>query len=127
MGSPYRKAMWRRDCNSFNFSNESYAAGWLFGCGCVLPYNTKQAAEFYERAVSQGHLEAHVTLGACYFLGRGVDKNEAKAVELYRAAADKGESEAIHALALKASSGNARAPQQSAQDVAVSYPNPPTC
>ena len=40
-----------------------------------------------------------MTLGACYFLGRGVDKNEAKAVELYRAAADKGESEAIHALA----------------------------
>jgi TPR repeat protein len=66
--------------------NESYAAGWLCERGCVLPYAPRQAAEFFERAVSQGHLAAHVALAACYLLGRGVDKNQPKAVELYRAA-----------------------------------------
>jgi len=46
----------------------------------------------------QGHARAQYNLGACYAIGTGVAKDEAKAAELYTKAADHGHAGAQHNL-----------------------------
>ena len=58
-------------------------------------------AEQYESAVQQfvmaadlGHARAQYELGACYFFGKGVEKDEKEAVKWYRRAAEQGDAAA---------------------------------
>ena len=44
----------------------------------------------YEKAVEQGYANAQFSLGLCYASGIGVDRDEQKAVELYKMAAERG-------------------------------------
>ena len=50
----------------------------------------RNAALYYEKAVIAGDLEGYCNLGYCYQEGQGVVLNSAKALELYRVAADHG-------------------------------------
>src|SRR6185312_572564 len=45
----------------------------------------------YHRAAEQGHDSTQYNLGVCYEYGTGVEKDEQKAVELYKKAAEQGD------------------------------------
>mmetsp|Transcript_19710 Transcript_19710/g.54268 ORF Transcript_19710/g.54268 Transcript_19710/m.54268 type:complete len:122 (-) Transcript_19710:428-793(-) len=48
------------------------------------------SSEFYQHAASQGQSDAQFNLGLLYTHGHGVEKNDAKAVEYYQQADDRG-------------------------------------
>jgi TPR repeat protein len=48
----------------------------------------------YRKAAEQGHAEAQFKLGAMYFSGDGVPRDDAGAVKWYRMAAEQGHAEA---------------------------------
>jgi hypothetical protein len=50
-----------------------------------------EAVKWYKKAAAQGELAAQFSLGICYLIGRGVDKNPAEAVKWWHKAADQGE------------------------------------
>jgi hypothetical protein len=53
------------------------------GTGHDAP-NEKEAAKWYQAAVAQGHVAAHLHLGNCYDDGDGVKKNPGLALKLWR-------------------------------------------
>lgn len=53
-----------------------------------IPKSPAKAANWYERAASQGHPQAKVYLGVLYENGSGVGRDLAKAVNWYRSAAE---------------------------------------
>lgn len=59
----------------------------------------KQAFNYFKKAASGGHLEAHYRLALCYQNGIGTEKNDCKAIEFQRQAANKGLANAQFALA----------------------------
>ena len=61
-------------------------------------FDPTQAVSFLERAVERGSPEAQMELAKLYEQGIGVDANEARALELYQAAADQGFADAINDL-----------------------------
>lgn len=61
-------------------------------------FDPAQAVSFLERAVERGSPEAQMELAKLYEQGIGVDVNEARALELYEAAADQGFADAINDL-----------------------------
>lgn len=56
------------------------------------------AAECYARAAAQGHVVARCGLGLCYALGRGVHRDLDRAIELWRLAADQGDTKSANNL-----------------------------
>ncbi len=52
------------------------------------------AFKLFEKGADCGHAGARTYLGMCYALGRGVERNDAKGVELIREAAEQGYAEA---------------------------------
>jgi TPR repeat protein len=44
----------------------------------------EQAAEYWMKAAENGHAESQNNLAVCYFYGRGVDKDVAKAVHWWK-------------------------------------------
>ena len=56
------------------------------------------AASWYRRSADQGHPRAQYLLGRCYETGRGVEKDPARALELYQVAEDKDYKEAVEAV-----------------------------
>lgn len=61
-------------------------------------FDPAQAVGFLERAVERGSPEAQMELAKLYEQGIGVDVDEARALELYQAAADQGFADAINDL-----------------------------
>ena len=61
--------------------------------------NVTEAAKWYRKAAEQGHAEAQLWLGNCYYLGEGVPKDEAEAERWWRKAAEQGQADAQKALA----------------------------
>jgi hypothetical protein len=51
----------------------------------------KKAAEWYRKAVEQGHAPAQNNLALMYLVGRGVPQDYAEALRLYRLAAESGD------------------------------------
>ncbi|HAL57165.1 MAG TPA: hypothetical protein DCP63_12010 [Bacteroidetes bacterium] len=64
-----------------------------------FPITEKQALEFLNKAVAVNHIQAHMELGLCYYAGRWVEEDRAKAIELWRRAAAMGNKEARVRLA----------------------------
>lgn len=60
-----------------------------------------KAAELYERAAELGEKDAHYNLGVLYSQGRGIEKDTAKAMRHWEAAAMCGHAFARHNLACK--------------------------
>ena len=58
------------------------------------------AFKLFEKGADCGHAGARTYLGMCYALGRGVERNDAKGVELIREAAEQGYAEAQEKLGL---------------------------
>ena len=56
------------------------------------------AVKWHQKALEQGNVDAQCDLGICYYLGDGVPKNRAKAVELWKKAAAQGNVRAKQAL-----------------------------
>ena len=48
----------------------------------------------HEKAAAQGYTQTQHNLGVCYYNGRGVEKDEQKAVEWYQKAAEQGYAQA---------------------------------
>lgn len=61
-------------------------------------FDPAQAVSFLQRAVERGSPEAQMELAKLYEQGIGVDVDEARALELYQAAADQGFADAINDL-----------------------------
>ena len=53
-----------------------------------VPQNLSKAVELYNKAAGGGHVLAMYKLANCYELGRGTERDEKKAEELYRKAAE---------------------------------------
>ena len=64
--------------------------------------------EFYRKAAEKGDAEAMFNLGVMYAKGRGVGKDEKKAVEWYQKAADKGHAGAMFNLGVDVREGPGR-------------------
>lgn len=54
-----------------------------------------QALELLQRAAARNHLPSLIELGLCYYSGRWVKQSEAKALDLWRRAAEEGSEEAL--------------------------------
>lgn len=59
----------------------------------------KEAFDWYEKAAEQDHAASQSSLAFLYYLGRGVDQNREKAMELWQKAAEQGYGPAQNALA----------------------------
>ncbi|XKM14301.1 tetratricopeptide repeat protein [Orbaceae bacterium ac157xtp] len=65
----------------------------------------KKAAEYYQKAASQGHALAQTNLAFLYFMGLGVEKDDKKAFELYQKAAAQQFVPAVKSLAFMYAQG----------------------
>ena len=61
-------------------------------------WNPVTAVEWWLKVAEQGFARAEVALGACYFDGLGVPKNQSEVVKWYRKAAAQGDATAKRAL-----------------------------
>jgi TPR repeat protein len=59
-----------------------------------VPPDCARAAMWFEKSASQGYAVAQFDLAQCYWLGKGVVQNQPKAIELFRASAERGFAEA---------------------------------
>lgn len=57
------------------------------GRDCCKQSDFKNAANWYRLATGQGDLGAHIELGQLYFDGKGTEKDQAKAVEMFKSVA----------------------------------------
>ena len=84
------------------YADAQYALGmeYLEHIQEILPRAAAKAegAKWLEKAAEQGHVGAQLALAKCYATGKGVKKDEAKAFEIYRKAADAGSAEAMYEL-----------------------------
>lgn len=82
---------------------DSYATnelGIMFGKGEHVKQNSRQAFDFFKKAVEldEQNITAVENLAYCYREGEGVDKNSTKAFELYERAAEAGSAGAMNEL-----------------------------
>eukprot|EP00854_Cymbomonas_tetramitiformis_P026304 gene26304-32248_t len=63
--------------------------GAAYGTGDGVELDTKESVRWLQKSADQGNPIALANLGVCYAVGSGVQVDEAKAAELYRAAAGK--------------------------------------
>lgn len=87
-----------------NTGERQYAAGMA-----LLKENTPRAEQAaflnFSKAAKYGHMDALLEIGLSYFKGRGVEKNENKAIEFYKLAAGQGSANAAFNLAVMAMKG----------------------
>ena len=68
---------------------------------CLCPgYAFGAGAEDCRKAAEQGDAKSQYELGKCYEFGKGVEKDQAKAVEWYQKAAEKGDATGQLAIGL---------------------------
>jgi len=79
-------------------SASQYSLGEMFATGINAPLDYAEAAKWYRKAASQGHIKAQSALGAMYALGMGVTKDEKEAVIWCRKAAEQGDADAQYNL-----------------------------
>lgn len=78
-----------------NDSEAFYSLGVQYSLGgWGLPLNRKKAMELWNQAAEFGSLEAHCTMAAMYYQGRGVQKNKVKAIHHWKIAAIGGHEQA---------------------------------
>jgi len=89
-----------------------YALGRIHGEGVGMQKNADRAKQLYTRAFpgllrlsEGGDPNAQWLLGVCFIVGRGVEKDQAKAVELFRKSAEQGNADAQRDLAWRYMSG----------------------
>ncbi|MHA3774613.1 protein kinase domain-containing protein [Verrucomicrobiota bacterium sgz303538] len=76
------------------------------GAGTERP-DLPKAVQCFELAAEQGEAGAKAALGECYLLGKGVEKDEKRAIELLREASDQGNVRAMDQLGTCYHQGNA--------------------
>jgi TPR repeat protein len=60
--------------------------------------NSREAVGWFRAAAEQGHAEAQLYLGSCFYKGEGVDQDLAEAVRWFRKAAEQGHADAQNPL-----------------------------
>ncbi|HUD01174.1 MAG TPA: tetratricopeptide repeat protein [Rhabdochlamydiaceae bacterium] len=72
------------------------------GLKCLMDPNfkTSRAFSYFQTAVEEGHVRAHVFLGSCYLLGIGVKQNNQEGIQWIRTGAELGDPNAQWTLAL---------------------------
>ena len=89
--------------------DNAYMVGDFYGCRRYLDYKKKytkeeemaddlEAVKWYRKAAEKNNPEAMVSIGVCYHLGKGVEKNLKEAVKWFRKAADLGNDDAMRNL-----------------------------
>lgn len=84
------------------------------GRGAFAAGDLEEAAAYFDRAYRMGHVRAGQVLGRMYFLGAGIDRDQAKAVDLYRKAAERGDAYALHSLGMAEIKGEGTSQNQEA-------------
>ncbi len=87
-------------------SVEDFALGIRYAFGNGVPQDYGKAAEFFQKAASQGLPDAQYNLGALYERGLGVPKDPARAVAWYRFAAKQSHAAAELSLGLAYANGD---------------------
>lgn len=82
--------------------------------------NYERALDIFGRLAGKGDAEAMFHLGRMHEKGRGVPRNERKALELYRRAADKGYAKAGQAAQRMGGTAAARKPSRRASSASIS-------
>ncbi len=90
---------------SLTLAGAAFAGPFEDGVASYGKGDYKTAAQAFGKAARAGHMDAQSNLGLLYELGRGVERDHAKAVSWYRKAADKGQVAAQYNLALKYKKG----------------------
>jgi TPR repeat protein len=83
----------------------AYEVASRFADGRSVPQSHEEEARWLERAAKQGLAPAQFRLGGLYEKGIGVEKDLARARDLYLAAAQKGNAKAMHNLAVLCAEG----------------------
>jgi len=60
-----------------------YQAGCMYENGYYVTQDYQAAIGYFNKAASLGHLDSKYELALCYEKGKGVDKDEAKAIQMY--------------------------------------------
>lgn len=97
-----KKRMSLNDAEAFYTLGAEYERGSM-----IVQQNTKKAVELWKQGAELGSLTAIYQLGVCYFYGKGVEKDENKAIYHWKVAAIGGHERARYYLgALERDSGN---------------------
>ena len=79
-----------RRINSMQDPSAQYNMGYRYFSGIDVPVNYKLAAQWFQKAAQQGHVNAQYYLGKCYQEGKGVYKDEDEALKWYNLASMNG-------------------------------------
>jgi TPR repeat protein len=82
-----------------------FELGKQYNSGRGQEKDTKEAANWFDKAAKKNHHEALFHLGVMYERGRGVAKSVDEAARLYRKAADAGNVDAMYTLSLMYQTG----------------------
>src|SRR5215469_4292228 len=96
---------WLRSAVARKNAHAEFVLGYLYHHGHGVPRDYAQAAQYYQRAVLDGHDIAPNNLGVLYQHGFGVSKNPARALELFRISAERGYATAQYNVAVAYSLG----------------------
>ena len=89
---------WYEKAANANNTLGMFALGVMYDKGQGLPQDYTMARVWYEKAAARSHPSALYYLGVLYQCGHGVAPDPNKAMELFRAAADKGDQQAKDVL-----------------------------
>ncbi|MFZ5354587.1 MAG: tetratricopeptide repeat protein [Bacillota bacterium] len=94
----------RKTDNNISLKQEIPKAGhiienlFMLGCDQVNKRNFAEAYFMFLKAAEQGHVKSQYIVGLMYEKGEGIGRDEKKAIEWYKKAADRGHEEALNKL-----------------------------
>lgn len=98
---PQKAFLWKQEAAKLGDAASQVDVGWAHDGGSSIPDASKQpkvAFSWYEKAAAQDSSIAQFYMGYSYERGYGVDKDEAKASELYLKAAEQNELNSLYFL-----------------------------
>jgi TPR repeat protein len=96
-----------------------YQQGLKLANGESVARDYRQAAEYYQKAATQGHSAAQFDLGLMYWQGRGVPRDEAAASLWLRKAAEQGHAGAQYQVGLRRHRAGKSCPEPEASECRV--------
>lgn len=99
-------AKWMRKAAEHGCVQAQYKMGRFYSCKKMgkdengIKIDKEETARWYLRAAAQGHQEAQLEIGYCFFNGEGVAQNYDEAIKWFRQAAEQGSPYAICQLSI---------------------------
>lgn len=98
---PQKAFLWKQEAAKLGDAESQVDIGWAHDGGNSIPDSSKRpevAFSWYEKAAAQDSTIAQFYMGYSYERGYGVERDEAKASELYLKAAEQGELNSLYFL-----------------------------